>query len=174
MNSGYLFPNLWRFLVLLAFQVVVLQQVPATVGIVLFNVLLYPLFIFFLPMQISRTAAVLLGFLMGMAVDLFYGSPGVHASAGAFSGYIRPIILGFFAPRGGFTNKEVIPSPHYFGKVRYMQAAGIFFLLHLFWYFSVEAFTFVYIGQITLKTLTAWGLSMLFVLFYGILFNPRI
>lgn len=174
MNSGYFFPNLWRFLGLLAIQVFVLKQIPAVVGYDKFNILLYPLFIFFLPLQISRPAAVALGFLMGLAVDIPYGSPGVHASAGAFSAYFRPVLMGFMAPRGGLTGKEVIPSPEYFGVAGYLQAAGLFFLLHLFWYFSVEAFTFVYIGQITLKVLVAWPLSMIFVFFYGFLFNPKV
>lgn len=80
----------------------------------------------------------------------------------------------FFAPRGGFTGKELIPSPEFLGTFRYMQAAGLFFIFHLFWYFSVEAFTFVYIGQITMKTITCWLLSMIFVFFYGFLFNPKI
>lgn len=174
MNSGFFFPNLWRFLGLFAIQVLVLKQVPAAVGYDLFNILIYPLFIFFLPLQTSRPAAVFLGFAMGLAVDLVYFSPGVHASAGAFSGWFRPTLLGFFAPRGGYTGKEVIPSPEYFGLARFLQTAALFFLLHFFWYFSAEAFTFVYIGQITLKTLVAWGLSMIFVFLYGILFNPKV
>ena len=173
-NSGFFFPNFWRFLGMLAIQGFVLRQIPAEVGYGMFNVMLYPLFIFFLPMVIARPASVLLGFLMGLAIDLVYGSPGIHASAGAFSGYVRPAVLGFFAPKGGFTGKEIIPSPEYFGNVRYLQCAGLFFIFHLFWYFSVEAFTFVYIGQITLKALTSWGLSMIFVFFYGFLFNPKI
>lgn len=173
-NSGFFFPNFWRFLGLLAIQGFVLMQIPSVVGSSTFTVLLYPLFIFFLPISIPRPAAVLLGFLMGLMVDFVYGSPGVHASAGAFSGYIRATVLGLFAPKGGYTGKELIPSPEYFGKLRYIQASGLFFIFHLFWYFSVEAFTFVYIGQITIKTLASWGLSMIFVFFYGFLFNPKI
>lgn len=173
-NSGFFLPNLWRFLGLWAVQGLVLIQIPSVVGYSLFNVILYPLFIFFLPMSMPRAGSVALGFLIGLMVDFVYGSPGIHASAGAFSGYVRPTVLGFFSPRGGFTGKELIPSPEYLGTFRYMQAAGLFFIFHLFWYFSVEAFTFVYIGQITMKTITCWLLSMIFVFFYGFLFNPKI
>lgn len=97
-NSGFFLPNLWRFLGLWAVQGLVLIQIPSVVGYSLFNVILYPLFIFFLPMSMPRAGSVALGFLIGLMVDFVYGSPGIHASAGAFSGYVRPTILGFFCP----------------------------------------------------------------------------
>ena len=173
MNSSFLFPNLWRFIGLVLLQGLVLQQVGTTAG-PYFNVLLYPLFILFLPIELPTIYAVLLGFAAGMTVDLFYGSPGVHASAGAFSGFARAFIVKAFEPRGGFTSKEPIPAPSIFGWTWFLQVAGIFFLLHLFWYFSVEAFTFVFFTTISLKTAAAWVLTMLFTVFYGFLFNPKI
>jgi hypothetical protein len=36
----------------------------------------------------------------------------------------------------------------------------------------VDAFTFVYLGSILLKTIIAWFLSMVFVLLYTLMFNP--
>jgi hypothetical protein len=173
MNSSFLFPNLWRFIGLVLLQGLVLHQVALNIG-EYFNVLLYPLFILFLPVQLPTPYAVLLGFACGMVVDLFYGSHGVHASAGAFSGFARSFILTAFAPRGGFTGKEPIAAPAHFGWQWFLQVAGLFFALHLFWYFAVEAFTFVYFTTISLKTAASWVLTMLFTVFYGFLFNPKI
>lgn len=172
MNSSVLLPSLWRFIVLTLVQVLVLKQV-ALLGGPYFNILIYPLFILLLPIEIPTAFAVMLGFGIGLAVDVFYNSPGVHASAGAWSAFARSFLLQAFEPKGGFSGKEIVPAPAYFGWPWFVQVAALFFALHLFWYFSVDAFTFVYFGTITLKTLAAWALTMIFVIFYGFLFNPK-
>ncbi len=138
-----------------------------------FTILLYPLLLLLLPLQAATPYLVLLGFATGMTVDFFYGSLGVHASAGAFSGLIRPGVLGAFAPKGGYSGKEPIFAPAYVGWQTFLSAAALFFGLHIFWYFSVDAFTFVYYGMITLKSALCFGLSMIFVVLYTALFNPK-
>jgi hypothetical protein len=165
------FPNFWRFLALTAVQVLLLKQLSVAIG-AYFNILIYPLFLFFLPMQIAVPYAVLLGFASGMTVDLFYGSIGVHASAGAFSGLLRNAVFKGVMGKN-YTGKEPIFSPHHTNWPSYLRASALFFALHLLWYFSVDAFTFVYMGTITLKTLSAWGLTMIFVWLYAAMFNPR-
>ncbi len=171
MNSSIL-PNMWRFFGLVAVQGLLLHQISLSLG-EYFNILLYPLFILFLPMQMSTPYLVGLGFLIGLAVDFPYMSIGVHASAGAFAGFVRPIVLAAFEPKGGYSGKEPIFSPYHFGWQMFLQVTALFFMLHLFWYFSVDAFTFVYFSTITLKTLAGWVLTMIFVVFYGFLFNPK-
>lgn len=171
MNAS-LFPNIWRFIGLVAVQVLLLQQVGMAVGSY-FNVFLYPLFILFLPIQLATPYAVLLGFAVGMTVDFFYVSIGLHASAGAFSGFARSVVLAAFEPKSKYSGKEPIPSPVYYDWGWFLQVAGVFFALHLFWYFSVNAFTFVYFTTITLKTLASWGLTMIFVVLYCVLFKPK-
>lgn len=171
MNSN-LFPNFWRFLLLVAVQVLFLKQVAVSAG-PYFHVLLYPLFVLLLPVRLWVPYLVLLGFLVGMAVDYFYASYGLHASAAAFSGFSRSIVFKAFEPKGGFSGKEPVFSPHYFGWVTFVQASALFFFLHIFWYFSVDYFTFYYFRDIALKTLSSWALSMIFVVFYGFLFNPK-
>jgi hypothetical protein len=161
-----------RFVGLVLVQGLLLKQVSLSVGSY-FNVIIYPLFILFLPMLTATPFLVLLGFLVGITVDLFYGTPGIHASAGAFAGLIRPIVFKTFAPSGVFSGKEPIFSPINVGWQTFLQGAASFFVLHLFWYFSVDSFTFVYFGTVTLKTLCAWGLSMVAVMLYAVLFNPK-
>lgn len=172
MNSSALYANLWRFVGLVATQTLLLKQVSVSVG-QYFNILLYPLFIFLLPIQMATPYIVGLGFSIGLVIDFFYGTPGIHASAGAFSGFARTLIFYAFAPKGGFSGKELVFSPHFFGWQIFLQTVAVFFALHLFWYFSVDAFTFVYFTAITVKTLAAWVLTMIFVVLYMVMFNPN-
>lgn len=171
MNVGNIFPSLWRFLGIVAVQVLLFKQI-GLAGSHL-TVLLYPLFILLLPLATATPYLVLLGFAVGMTVDAFYGTLGVHASAGAFAGLIRPSMVKILTPKGANASKGPIFSPEYVGWQTFLQAAALFFALHIFWYFSVDAFTFVYYGAITSKSLACWGLSMIFVVLYVAMFNPK-
>ncbi len=170
MNSSI--NHILRFLGLSMLQVLLLKQVTLSIGSY-FNILLYPLFILLLPMQMKPPVLVLLGFLIGMFVDMFYGTPGVHASAGAFGGIIRSVVFMTFGPQGGYQGKEPIFSPANVGWQTFIQGSAMFFILYLFWYFSVDSFTFVYLATISVKTLAAWALTMLFVILYAVMFNPK-
>jgi len=172
MNSIQLWPNLIRFVGLVALQVLLFQQVSLTLG-PYFNVLIYPLFILLLPMETPTPLSVFLGFAVGFTVDMFYGTLGLHASAGTFSGFLRAFLLKAFEPKGGYSGKELLPAPHYFDWQWFLTVSGLFVLLHCFWFFSVDTFTLVYIGSIALKALAAWGLSMIFVVMIVFLFNPK-
>lgn len=165
--------NIWRFLLLVALQGLLLKQMGVAVGSEYFNVFLFPLFILFLPLQTPASAMVFLGFAIGICVDIFYGVPGVHASAGAFSGFIRNLAVNAFAPKGGFSSKEPVFSPIYVGWPTFMKGAATFFFVHIFWYFSVDAFTLIVFGSILLKTMVSWFITLIFVALFTLLFNPK-
>lgn len=173
MNNSIL-PSVWRFLVLVPVQGLLLERASELIH-PYFNILLYPLFILLLPIQMPTTAVVLLGALIGFMVDIFYTSYGVHASAGAFSGWARTYVLAAYKPKGGtgYSGKTPVVSPVYFGWQWFLSVAAVFFALHLFWYFSVDAFTFVYFDSIALKTASAWALTMIFVALSCVLFEPK-
>lgn len=171
MNSNIL-PNVWRFLALLAVQVLILRPLFSTVGSYA-TILIYPLFVFFLPVKLPTPYLVVLGFVMGLFVDFFYVTLGIHASAGAFSGLIRPLVFAAFGPKSGFSGKEPVFSRFYFNWQSTLSAAAFFMVLHLFWYFAVDAFSYVFFVSVSLKTLVAWVLSMIFVVFYMALFKTQ-
>lgn len=174
MNSTIFFPNLWRFAGLVAVQVVILSQV-AVMANGYCNILIYPLFILFLPIQLATPTAVMLGFAVGLTVDFMTGHIGVNASAGAVSGYARAVILHRFAPRGGYTGKELVPSPEYFGWRWYLSVTSIFFAIHIFWYFSMVYFTPVYlVAKILPQSIIGWILTMIIAVLYTRLFHPKI
>ena len=174
MNNRLLWANGWRFVILVAIQAIILSEVSLTTeGYA--NILIYPLFILFLPIQIATPAAVFWGFMVGLAVDHFAYTYGINASAGALSGYTRAVILKRYAPRGEFTGKETIPSTEYFGWRWFLIVTAIFYGIHIFWYFSVAYFTPVYfIEKIIPQAILGWILSMLVVIVLTRLFHPKI
>ncbi len=137
-----------------------------------FALLMYPVTIMLLPIKTSRMALVLIGFVVGISVDLFYSSLGVHASACVFLGFIRPYVMNLLEPRGGYSAKDVL-TPGNFGLNWFVRYCAILLLLFLIFYFSMEVFTFTMIGQIILKVLSSFVLSFLAIFSYIILFNPK-
>jgi len=172
MNS-LLLKNLIRAVVFVLLQGLVLQRI--YVGGASFNyfsLIMYPVIVMLMPIQITRAALVFIGFALGLLVDLFYGSLGVHASACLFIAFIRPLVLKFMEPRGGYP----IPSSPVagdFGLRWFMQYAGLMLIFYLLFYFSMEVFTFVYLGQILIKTVSSFVLSFLAIIAYVMLFNPK-
>lgn len=172
MNKAIL-ANIYRFFGLALLQGLVLQSVGT--GMENFRylyIIVFPIFIFLLPMRTPVPLVLLLGFLVGFFVDVLYDTWGVHTSAAVFTAYVRSFVFKILEPRGGY-NVNLSPTAENLGFNWFMQYSSIMMFLHLFFYFSVEAFTFVYIVDILLKTIVSFIFSMLFVLVFQLIFKPK-
>jgi hypothetical protein len=91
------------FFIYLFYQVLILKN------IVLFNTafcFLYVAYLFFLPVESNPLALMAAGFLMGLAVDVFYDSLGLHAFACVFVMYVRNYWLSSITPQGGYDTND--------------------------------------------------------------------
>jgi len=135
------------------------------------HVIIYPLFIILLPLRSPTTLVIGVSFLLGLSVDLFYWSIGVHAAAATATGFMRQGLLAILQPRGGY-NLLFSPTRMRMGTAWFLRYASLVMLFHLFYYFSVEAFTFVYIKDIFLDTIVSFVFSMLALMMYVSIFDP--
>lgn len=164
--------NAIRFFVLLLLQGLVLRNVGSDwINFPYFNLILYPIFIFLLPLRTPKPLVIFLGFLLGISVDLFYHSYGVHASAAVFTAFIRPLALKYLEPRGGY-NANHSPTKRRLGLNWYSRYAAFLLLPHLLFYFSIEAFSPVYYIDILLKTIVSFIVSIVFIIIHQLLFDP--
>lgn len=67
-----------------------------------FNPFLYIMFILMLPVNINKVLLLFIAFLTGLTIDIFSGTPGMHASACLVLAFIRPGFLNLIAPREGY------------------------------------------------------------------------
>ena len=172
MNSS-ITTNVIRFIGLVLLQALVFKNIDfGWKSFNYVNIIVYPVFIMLLPIRTPHPLLVFLGFVLGITVDIFYDSLGVHAGAAVFMAFIRPVVLKGMEPRGGY-NVNHSPTKHNFGISWFLLYSSILFLGHLFFYFSMEAFTFVYIAQIILRTLMSFLFSMPFIIMYQYLLNPQ-
>jgi len=165
--------NIKRFLILFFLQVLVLKRINIVWEdfdyIFLF---IYPLFILLLPLKIPRNVQLILAFFLGLAVDVFYDSPGLHTGALVFMSFIRKYILKFLEPVEGY-GTESVPTIHNFGFNWFLIYSSLLLFLHLFIFFTLEAFSFSFIFEILLKTIFSFIISQIIILVYVLILNPK-
>lgn len=163
-----------RAILILLVQVLVLKRI--SLGSSWFwqnsDIFLYPVILLLLPFRLSRHYALLIGFFTGLIIDVFYGTIGVHAFALTAMAYARGLLLASLEPRGGY-QISMSPTRYAMGLNWLMTFTSIAMLVHVFLFYTAEIFTFVYIGKILLKTVLTFSLSMLVIMGYHLLFNPR-
>ena len=164
---------LFRFFLLLILQVLVFKEVTFQYGILSYtHIIIYPLWIMLLPFKLPKPLLLIVAFVMGMIIDAFYLSPGVHAAALVFSAYIRDFILRIIEPDIGYDPEQPF-NIRRLGIIWYLSYSALFLLLHLFVYFSIEVFSFVYFYEIMLSTVTSLLFSLLIVFIFVLIFNPK-
>jgi hypothetical protein len=91
MNSTLLV-NIFRFILLLAVQIVIFNNMNF-LGFIM--PLPYLLFIILYPVNGNRSGLLITSFLLGLTMDVFSNSGGVHAAACVTLAYFRPYIFKF-------------------------------------------------------------------------------
>ncbi|MDP4209533.1 MAG: rod shape-determining protein MreD [Bacteroidota bacterium] len=159
--------NLFNFIFLVLLQVVLLNHVEIN-G--LFNPYLYVLFILLLPFETPKWLLLVTAFLLGLSVDWFSQSLGIHAFASVAMAYVRPHLLDFLAPRDGY-DTGTKPNSEFMGLSWFFRYALILVLIHHFLLFFIQVFTFYQFFETLLRailssafTLTLIVLSQLFTL----------
>ncbi len=130
--------NIIRFLVLVLLQVLVLDNV--MLGGFL-NPYIYILFILLMPFETPRWLLLVSGFLLGLSIDLFSNTLGLHASATVVIAFIRPWVLSIFAPRDGY-EPDTFPRIHYYGFNWFLRYTLVLVFVHHLFLFYIEVFHF--------------------------------
>ena len=164
--------NIIRIIFILSIQVLLLKRVNLTLGDFNYvHLTIYGLIIALLPYGLNRSLLILGSFLIGLFVDLFYDSIGVHAGASTLIAFLRYYILEFLSPKDGYKRESL--TPYRYGLPWFLSFVAILTFIHLGAIYSLEAFSFVYIKEIVLRTIFSF-IASLFIIAVGMLiFNPK-
>ena len=173
MNTSALVNSVLRFVLLLLLQIFIFNQVRWGWGgrDVLF-VFVYPLFVALLPMRMPRPAVIVLAFLLGLSVDFFSESVGVHAGALTFTAYVRPFILRLIQPRDGY-NIKAYPSINDMGAGWMLRYLALILLAHLLMFFLLHYFSIYFLSDILVNTLLSLPASLVVTFAIVLIFNPK-
>lgn len=100
----------------------------------------YVYFLLLLSSETPRWAYIALGFVLGLAVDLFTDTPGMAAASLCACGLVAPLLLAKFAPSDKDTD-ELRPSAVTMKWSGFLGYAFCLTLLHCILYFTIEAFS---------------------------------
>jgi len=161
--------NILRFLALMAFQVLVLNQIEIGFGI---QLMAYPLFILLLPVEMGILVLLLLAFSLGMVIDAMSNTYGLHTSALLVFAYFRPLLFKISAPRDGY-DPLLETNLHSMGYKWFFKTFGILLLIHHFWFFLLEVFKLNEIIFVFQKTAFSVTMSFLLCLLLQYLFMNK-
>lgn len=130
----------------------------------------YIFFILLLPVEINRVLLIFICFTTGFLVDLFYHTPGFHASACVLVGFIRPGVLKTLQPREGYDLSGEISIKN-MGLSWFAIYAGILILSHHFWLFVLGDFNFAYFPMTLLKIILSSIYTFIFILLIHLIFS---
>ena len=161
--------NLIRFIVLVFLQVFLLKN------ITLYNFstpYIYILFILLLPFKIPNVLLFGLSFLIGLTVDAFYDTPGLHAAACVLLAFVRIIFISITVQKDGFDN-EPEPTLSIMGFRWFFAYAITLTFIHHFFLFILEAFNFAELEYTLTRVVLSSIFTVFLILLSGVLFFRR-
>lgn len=159
--------NIIRFLVLVLIQVLICNHINF-LGYI--NPYIYILFIILFPVKNNRLLFIFLSFLLGLSVDLFLDSGGVHAASCVFIAYARPILLKFSFGMQYEHQTMKFNAVEFGSKLTYISLITVIHHLILFY---LEIFSISKIILILQKTLFSGIFTILLCVLITIIFSRK-
>ena len=152
--------NIIRFIVLVLVQILVFNNIQFSGYVVPY---IYILFILLLPFETPRWLLLLAAFTLGISVDLFTQTPGMHAAASVFMAFLRPWVLGMSAPRDGY-EPGTYPRLYFYGFQWFLRYTVILVLAHHLVLFYIEVFRFSEFFSTLLRVLLSSLFSIILII----------
>jgi len=166
MNSAF-FAQTSRFILLVFFQVLIFNHINF-LGYI--NPYIYILFIALFPIRNNRILILLVSFILGLSIDLFLDTGGIHAAACVSIAYLRPILLKFSFGTSYEHQTIRFDSLDFGAKLTYMT---LLTLVHHFILFSLEIFSISKVILVLQKTLFSSIFSIILIILITIIFSRK-
>lgn len=155
-----------QFVLLVLVQVLLLNNI-AFSGIL--NPYLYVYFLIILPVDFRPTLGLIIGFLLGLSIDLFSQTLGMHTIATTFAAFCRPYILMYMAPRDGYDFTR-FPSVRQMGWLWFGTYTTLLAALHHFILFFIEMFRMSGFWWTITKSVSSTMLTVILILLVQLIF----
>lgn len=158
-----------RFVVLVLLQVLVINHIRLG-GYV--HPYIYMIFIMLLPFSTPKWQLLVLGFALGLTVDLFTGTLGLHAGATTLMAFCRPSIIKLVSGNQKFENITE-PNLGQLGDIWFFRYALCMVFIHHLALFFLESFSFRLIGQVMLRILLSVPVSIFLIMMILFIFKTE-
>ena len=148
------------FILLILLQVLVFNNIQFSGYI---NPYVYIMFILLLPVEVPSWLLLVLSFAIGLVMDFFSGSPGIHTSATVLAGFVRPYVLRIISPRDGYEAGSD-PSMFTYGITWFFTYTLLIVIVHHTALFYLEVFRFTDFFRTILRVMLSSLFSITFIL----------
>ena len=132
----------------------------------------YVLVILLLPARISNFFLFTLAFLLGLSVDAFYNTLGVHAAASVLMAWVRILFINITLQSDNYEGMETPSASETSFRWFLIYSFVLIFFHHLCLYF-IESFSFRHILYTLLSTLLSCIFTWVLVFLHEVLFFKR-
>jgi rod shape-determining protein MreD len=147
------------FIILILLQVLFFNNIQFS-GYV--NPYVYVMFILLLPVEFPSWLMLLIAFFTGLTVDMFSGTPGMHAGATVFAGFLRPYVLRIISPRDGY-EPGANPSMLIYGIRWFLIYTALIVVAHHLVLFFFEVFRFTDFFRTLLRAVLSSAFTITFI-----------
>ncbi len=169
MRGKELLVNILRFVFLVITQVFIFNKINLG-GFV--NPMVYPLFIILLPFETNKNFSLFIAFFLGLSIDLFSGSIGLHTSASLFMAFIRPLAYSIISSNKIFES-GIKPGINSLGIAWFIKYTLFLVFAHHLFFFIIEIFSFTDFGNTLIKIITTTLLSTFIIFVLDVVFKPQ-
>jgi len=152
--------NTVRFVFLILLQVLILNRIHF-LGYI--NPYLYIYFLLMLPFATPRWLLLILAFFLGLGVDIFSNTPGMHAAASLAVAFIRPYLIKRISPAEEF-DPRARPSIVINGLRWFITYSLILITIHHLLLFYIEIFRFSEFFQTFFRAVLSIVFTMILIL----------
>jgi rod shape-determining protein MreD len=167
-NKDFLI-NLFKIIILALLQVFVFNHINFLGS---YQPYIYILFVLFYPPSQNRYALLILSFLLGLMIDVFEYTGGIHAFALTLVAFLRNPIIKLLAGKQDYEMEFF--SFHTFSFAQWLFYIVILILVHNVLLLLLENFKLTGIPPLLIKSLINAGITFVFVFIYKILFKNKV
>lgn len=154
--------HIFRFISVLLIQVLLIDQMPLSAYI---RPAFYIYFLLCLPVSFPRWIELLVGFVVGITMDCFSNTLGLHAFCCVLTTYLRPLLIQLFVSeedrKAGLTS-----SLSLFGWNTYLKLSSILVVIHHCVLFSMESFSLTGWWQTIIRIVVSSIICLLLILMF--------
>jgi hypothetical protein len=112
----------------------------------------YAAVILLLPIRSNAVRTLIFAFAVGMLIDVYHSTPGIHTAATVLLGFFRANFLNWMVPAGGYEEYMTITIPSMGLRWFLPYVLGLLFLHH-FVYFLIDFAAWDQLGMVFLKSI---------------------
>lgn len=128
---------------------------------------IYVLCLLMMPITLPHSADMIIGAVVGLIMDVFCNSMGVHTASCILLMFVRPYLLGAIINDKDRLNEQI--SLRTMGMEAFIKYTVILVLIHHLTVFSLAAWSWSHIGFVLLETLISSIVTILIIIGYNTL-----